>query len=62
MDRSMTDRGVMGAIPTLLVAGVGVASLGEVLAVPPSRKSALLVAPAVVVSIQRRVMAPSPEG
>jgi hypothetical protein len=62
MDRSMTGRGVVGAIPTLLAAGLRVASLGVVLAVPPSRKSALLAAPAVVVSIQGRAMAPSPQG
>ena len=62
MDRSMTGR-VVAAIPSLLAAGVVVASLPVVLAVPPSREPAvLLVAPAVVVSIPGRVMAPSPQG
>jgi hypothetical protein len=62
MDRSMTGRGVEG-IPILSAAGVGVASLAVVLAVPPSPKPAvLLVAPAVVVAILGTVMAPSPQG
>ena len=58
----MTGRVVEG-IPILSAAGVVVASLGVVLAVPPSPEPAvLLVAPAVVVSIPGRVMAPSPQG
>ena len=57
----MTGR-VVEAIPIRSAAGVG-ASLGVVLAVPPSPEPAVtLVAPAVVVSIPGRVMAPSPQG
>jgi anaerobic C4-dicarboxylate transporter len=61
MDRSMTGRRVEG-IPILSAAGVGVASLAVVLAVPPGPKPAVLVAPAVVVAILGTVMAPSPQG
>ena len=58
----MTGR-VVEVIPILSDAGVGVASRGVVLAVPPSPKPAvLLVAPAVVVAILGPVMAPSPQG
>ena len=54
---------VVEAIPILSAAGVMVASLAVVLAVPPSREPAvLMVAPAVAVSIPGRVMAPSPQG
>jgi hypothetical protein len=62
----MTGR-VVGVIPILSAAGVGVASLAVVLAVPPSPEPAVrlvasLVAPAVVVAILGSVMAPSPQG
>jgi hypothetical protein len=58
----MTGRAVE-AIPILSAAGVVVASLAVVLAVPPSPEPAVrLVALAVVVSILGRVMAPSPQG
>jgi hypothetical protein len=58
----MTGRAVE-AIPILSAAGVVVASLAVVLAVPPSPEPAVtLVAPAVVASIPGRVMAPSPQG
>ena len=58
----MTGR-VVKAIPILSAAGVVVASLPVLLAVPPSPEPAvLMVAPAVVVSTPGRVMAPSPQG
>jgi hypothetical protein len=54
MDRSMTGR-MVEAIPILPAAGVGVASLAVVLAVPSSPEPAvLLVAPAAVVRIPGR--------
>jgi hypothetical protein len=58
----MTDR-VVEAIPILSTAGVVVvAGLAVVLAVLPSPEPAgLLVAPAVVVAIPGRVIAPSPQ-
>lgn len=58
----MTDR-VAEVIPILSAAGVGVASLAVVLAVPPSPEPAVrLVAPVMVVAILGSVMAPSPQG
>lgn len=58
----MTGRVVEG-IPILSAAGVGFANLGVVLVVPPNPAPAVgLVAPAVVVPIAGRVMAPIPQG
>ncbi len=58
----MTGR-VGEAISILSAAGVGVAILAVVLAVPPSPEPAvMLVARVVVVAILGTVMAPSPQG